>query len=84
MDEDTVQLKAGGNKVLGQFGEGVLPEPMVDYLKWNYRGWGSEGSSCEVDGQEEVEKFELEPAFWETVEAMGMPQLMAGAEVKAG
>jgi hypothetical protein len=83
MGEDTVQLKAGGNKVQGQFGEGVLPEPMVDYLKWNHKAWGSEGSGggegsedgsgCEIDGQEEVEKFELEPAFWETVEALGMP-----------
>lgn len=42
---------------------GVLPLPMIDYIKWNHMAWDSE----------EVQPFDPEPGFWQTISEVGVP-----------
>lgn len=44
---------------------GVLPLPMLDYIKWNHMAW--EG------GDGEVQPFDPEPGFWQTISEVGVP-----------
>lgn len=49
---------------------GVLPEPLVTYIKWNHKAWGPEDNG-------EVQPFDFEPGFWDTLSAVGMPTALS-------
>lgn len=61
MGHDAAMTTTG--ELAGGPATGVLPLPMIDYIRWNHMAWDSE----------EVQPFDVEPGFWQTMSEVGVP-----------